>query len=31
MNTDSTATVNFMRLLEFKQPDSLKELNLKKQ
>ena len=29
MNTDSTATVNFMKLLEFKQPDQLKELNMK--
>ena len=29
MNTDATATVNFMRLLEFKQPDALKELNSK--
>lgn len=29
MNTDSTATVNFMKLLEFKQPDQMKDLNLK--
>ena len=29
MNTDSTASVNFMKLLEFKQPDQLKELNMK--
>ena len=29
MNTDSTATINFMKLLEFKQPDQLKELNMK--